>query len=675
MKKPRAAYIMFFVLSVIVSSAAVHAEIKKTASNNVTFYALEEVKLQEKTIQDAKRQTFLTPYTQKDCNINVKFETRLFQGQYSLWMFLSLSNKNNELGGCYVDLKKTSRGKIEQYTLIPSGADYYPLPSEQWIGTTETYWGVKYPTTWQSECFEGQSDYNLYFLLALSDFEDLVAAEELELIVNLNHATFAYKFVNLNELRDLNKLVQAAAKQLAPSLQGPAYSLAVFDDAERMRELLTKNMYGPELTGLLSQLGRKDVIYLSNYRSYYFREKGISISAAITGEIINIGLHTIDTAPFGDYRAYRGKLPNRITFQEQRRTVEARLGQPFYLQPDRPGRYFAYYDGLIIKYHAAERMDEKGSVSLDRDYRIDSIFLSLDRSDSSPVPATIDPRGFVALLGKSFKGSEAQTFMKRFGQPQVSAEGEYTRYFFPDSGAYLKVTTATSIIRTLRFRPNSLGFMPYRGNFAGDIWFLDPRHSVEAQLGKPVELGHNEVGGLWAKYRTGEKIYYQYHTPNNEFNPVVWIELTQEKESPDQLWAYLYNVIGKRLDSPEVSAFIGSFYDYESIEYPRNPFVEFIVSKIFCGSDGVTVFFSDRDAPKVKYMTLNEDFYGSLPGGISFDDDRQSIWKKLGEPSEIYDYPGEDLTDHFAVGLEVTYYAFGGRLYPYFIDVVLPDGK
>ena len=102
----------------------------------------------------------------------------------------------------------------------------------------------------------------------------------------------------------------------------------MLNNADQLRGLLGKNIFSPEVAGLLAKLGRKEAIYRQDLCSYYYKEKGISITVAYTGEIANIGLHNPDTMPPGDYNPYQGELPDGITFADRRRVAEAKLGPP-----------------------------------------------------------------------------------------------------------------------------------------------------------------------------------------------------------------------------------------------------------------------------------------------------------------------------------------------------------
>lgn len=319
MKRP---IVIFLLLIVIFRSAIIQADIKKTTTNNSTLYELDEIKLQQKEFI----KFYSCPYEQKDCKIKLKAQTQLIQGQHIICLVLYLESPNYELGSCYIVLRKSTKGKDEEYTLFPAIANYNNMPpSFQWVCTSENPWGIKYPYTSQSTCFEGKSKYEFYFPLARADFEDLLTGEELEMFIRLNHATLKYQIINLNELRKLNQQVMAVSNRPVPINNTAAYPLEIFNSAEQLKGLLSKNIYTPELAGLLKKLGSKEVIYLQNLRSYYYKEKGISITVGYTGEIVNIGLHR-DFIGFDEIKPYQGELPGRITFQDNRRAAEAKLG-------------------------------------------------------------------------------------------------------------------------------------------------------------------------------------------------------------------------------------------------------------------------------------------------------------------------------------------------------------
>ncbi len=643
--------IVFLLLLLAISqSLIVQAEIKKTTSNGIIHYELDTIKLQAKEF--IKSTLYPCPYQQRDCKVKLKAQTQLIQGQYMIWLVLSLENSKYELGSCYITLSKYAKGKSEEYTLFPTTANYnnWP-PTMQWVDTIENTWGIKYPSTWQKDCLQGKSNYEFSFPLALTDFADLLSGEELELSIRLNHSTLKYEIKNLNDLQKLEQQVKALSKQPASTNNAPAYSLEIFKSAEQLKGLLSKNIYSPELAGLLAKLGSKDVIYLQNFRSYYYKENGLSITVSDTGEIFNIGLH--NTRFPNQYKTYQGELPAGITFEDKRRMVEAKLGTPPNLQIEEPGRFSAVYQGFFINYYTKDK---------DNDYSINSVVLFPDPPVQPQTPVVpVDTQEFISLLGQNIKDPKVQPLRKSLGVEQLSSLGKYTYYLYPQRDAFLKVDTATLVIQTIWFRPNALGFQPYRGSFEGDISLLDLRCSVEEKLGKPVDSGHNDSGAFWAKYQTGAKVQYQYHSATNMLNPVASLEFSLENEPPAQPGAYILNLLGKTSNSPEVSAFFGSLYRYSILEHSEltRRFTN-LAFEVNFPWEGIDLLFVGQETPYISSITLYGDFFsGSLPGGITFSDDRESIRKKLGKPVDSFGdkFPVDQFVIGGKVNLSVIYYA------------------
>jgi hypothetical protein len=245
------------------------------------------------------------------------------------------------------------------------------------------------------------------------------------------------------------------------------------------------------------------------------------------------------------------------------------------------------------------------------------------------------------------------------GPEGVSAGGKYVFYHYPEHDAYLLVDTATSVIQTLWFRPNASGFQPYHGNFEGEIWLLDTRKSVEEKLGEPIDWGNSDSGAFWAKYPTGAKIHYQYLSASNMDNPVTMIEFSLENQPPTQPGVYLLNLLGKTYDSSEVNAFFGTLYDHSIMQYD-----EFVASftnlafEIAFWDDGIELHFADPKAPWLTTIYLESPFTGSLPGGITFTDDRESIQRNLGNP--VDSFGDKNPVERFLIGnkyeLSVVYY-------------------
>ncbi|HHU81816.1 MAG TPA: hypothetical protein GXZ26_02315 [Firmicutes bacterium] len=672
MKRPIVISLLVLLLIVVFPSVTVQARIKKTTVKNVIHYELDKIQLQGIEVQDFQSLLHFAPYEQKDCKVKLKAQSQLINEQYHICLVLNLENPKYDLGSGYIKLKKTSTGKHDYYTLFPVLAHYNVDPLMQWVGTEENAWGIKYPSTWQSTCYEGESKYEFRFLLTLADFEDLVAGEELELLIFLNHSTLYYQIKNLSELRELKQKVMAVAKQPVPTNNAPAYSLEIFNSAEQLFRLLAQNIYTPELAGLLAKLGRKDVIYLENFRSYYYKEKGISFTIANTGEIVNIGLHNTNIPD--EYQPYQGELPGGVTFADERRAAEAKLGPPSGFQPEKPGRFYAGYQGFMINYSNLYIKD--GELTEHGDYAISSVILSLNTPAPAQILAPVDTQEYISLLGQSIKEPKTQSFLKGLGPGKVSSGGKYTYYFYPQRDAYLKVDTATSVIHTLWFRPKALGFQPYRGNFEGEIWLLDTRRSVEEKLGEPTDWGNSDSGAFWAKYRTGAKIHYQYLSASNRYNPVTAIEFSLEDETPAQPGAYLLNLLGKKSDSPEVGAFLGSLYNYSVLEHSQvTVLFTNLALGVSSGLNGIELTFTGREAPQISGITLRRHYFtGSLPGGITFNHERESIWGKLGKP--VDSFGSENPVDDFLIGtkfhLSVVYYTpkdSPGKLFPDRINI------
>jgi hypothetical protein len=216
-----------FLLSLgIFQPVVVEAGIKKTTADNVIHYELDAIKLQGVETQDPKSQLYAAPYKQKDCKVKLKAQSQLVHGQYHICLVLNLENPDYQLGNCHIWLVKFYQDmSYDQYVLFPLIENYNFPPTMQWVRNLENAWGIKYPYTSQFDCYEGQSKYELYFLLTLADFEDLITSEDLGLFINLNHSTLSYQIKNMKELRELKQKIMAVAKQPVPTNNAPVYSL------------------------------------------------------------------------------------------------------------------------------------------------------------------------------------------------------------------------------------------------------------------------------------------------------------------------------------------------------------------------------------------------------------------------------------------------------------------